>query len=332
VEALQPAIAAFQAMLRSAAEEVQHRLVAIQTSTGDRVSRMANELGPFGAHHVDVARLTPLLGVPEVTDRHTVEMIEHALATLRDLVGSGDSLHVLTVPPNERPHEAVEWALARIGRGFGAARAVASLRSGNYKFADHARSLGSFPFARWTRTERLLAPPLVVEVTGTELSSAGLAEFLDGRSKIVLVVVGPCSPAPLARLITPGMFVMQAADAADLKRLADWDGPGIAALVPEGAARFVHDPSVSAPSPRLVLGNLPDGTRRRPVGGLSVAQQMEELRLLSALAAAPAAAAAPVAAAASAASAASSTNGAATDPAAKLAAWLLSQVDLSDLG
>lgn len=328
LEALAPAIASFRALLQSTATEVEHRLVAITTTAEDRAGRMAGELGPFGAGRVDVARLAALLQQPEATNGHTLETVEHALATLRELTMSGNGVHVIEVPPGERLQDAVEWALARIGRAFGAARAVASVRAGNYRFADHARSLGSFAFGRWTRTERMLAPPLVVQVNGAELNAAGLAAYLDGNLKIVLVVIGPCSPAPLARLITPGTFVMQTNDPARLKRLAEWNGPGIAALVPDGCARFAHDPA--ATGARLVIDHLPDAAARRPIGGLSVAQQQEELRLLSTLASTPPAAA--TAAPAAAGNGAASATPAPTDPAAKLAAWLLSQADLSDVG
>jgi hypothetical protein len=327
LEVLTPAIASFKTLLETTASEVEHRLMAITTSAGDRAGRVARELGPFGARHLDVARLSALLGQPEATNGHTLETVEHALATLRELAVSGNGLHVVDVPEGERLGDAVERALARIGRAFGAARAVASVRSGNYRFADHARSLGAFGFARWTRAERLLAPPLVVQVSGADLSAPVLAEFLDGRVKIALVVIGPCSPAPLARLITPGTFVMQTGDTERLKRLAAFDGPGVAALVPEGCARFVHDPA--AQGPRLVVEHMPETAGRRVVGGRSIAQQQEELRLLATLAAASTAPAVPAGAAA----AVTTGDGAPpADPAAKLAAWLLAQADLSDVG
>jgi hypothetical protein len=73
----------------------------------------------------------------------------------------------------------------------------------------------------------------------------------------------------------------------------------------------------------LTVGFLPEKEPRGSIGGVSGAQQAEELRQLKALtrkseAPAPAAAGSgmPVAA----------------GPADKLAAWLLSQADLSDLG
>ena len=325
--AMAPGIAAFRTTLTAGITEVGHYLGTARSSAEDRLARVAVELGPFGARHVDARRLEPLLRQPETADPTAVETVEQALATLRDLVAASDDLHVVVLPTGWSLHDAVDEALARIGRAFGAARVVAAIRAGSYRLNDHARSLGSYPFTRWTRAERLLAPPLVVEVAGADLGAAALADFLDGSVKIVLVVTGTCSPAPLVRLITPGVFALQAPDAAGLQRFAAWDGPGIAALVPEDAARFVHDPATApAAVSRLTVSHVPDG-RRRPVGGLSIAQQAEELRLLAALSA-PAASAVSAAAAIS----APATNGAPPDPAGKLAAWLLSQADLTDLG
>ena len=120
---------------------------------------------------------------------------------------------------------------------------------------------------------------------------------------------------------------MQTTNAEDVDSLANWGGAGVAAIVPESAARFAHDPGVGAlPTERIRIVELPEDQRRRPVGGVSVKQQSEELLQLRSLAGqmgAPAAGAAEPAAAAVPAS---------SDPADKLAAWLLSQADLKDLG
>jgi hypothetical protein len=316
---LEPGIARFRSALAGAMEALEQDLARLRSGANERLARLTMELGPFGARYVDVNRLAPLLEQARDLDEESLNALDRALATLKDLAAAGESLHVLTVPTAWDLADAVGEEFARIGRAFGAARVVAAIRTATHRLADHARSLGSFPFARWTRTEREHAPPLVVEVAGAELTAPGLAPFMDGGVKIVLVVTGSCSPAPLARLITPGVFVAQALEAAALDRFAAWEGPGIAALVPEDAARFVHDP---AADPRLSLSFMPEG-RRRPMGGLSVAQQAEELRLLAVLGAAPTAVAS---------AATTTTPGAsAADPADRLAAWLLSQADLSDL-
>ena len=214
-------------------------------------------------------------------------------------------------------------------RGMGrppAAGGERARRGGRRGGGGGAPVVGPLPFARWTRSERRLAPPLVVALEGGDLRAAALAEFLDGRQKIVLVVEGECAPAPLARLVAPGTFVLQTADAAGLDRFAAWEGPGIAALVPESAGRFVHDPAAGAASwDRLTIAHTPDKPPRRTVAGLSAAQQAEELEILRTLAARPAAIAPPAGAPAAA-------EAGTADPVDKLAAWLLSRVDLSDLG
>jgi ribonuclease E len=178
----------------------------------------------------------------------------------------------------------------------------------------HTPSLERFPFAQWNRTERYLAPPLVIDVRGADVWAAGLAEFLDGHVKLVLVVTGDTSPAPLARLITPGIYVQQATLASELPGLASWDGPGVAALVPETAARFTHNPKAGpSPAERLRVEFLPAAAPRKAIDGISPAQQADELAMLAALAQPAPAPAAPVAAPA------------AASPADLLAAWLLAQ-------
>jgi hypothetical protein len=119
---------------------------------------------------------------------------------------------------------------------------------------------------------------------------------------------------------------MQTTDAGELARLAGWDGTGIAALMPDGAARFVHDPAGGSDLwKRLTVAHLP-AAPRAPVGGHSVAQQADALAQLQALGARPPAPEAPPAPAAGA------PADAAGSPADKLAAWLLDQADLEGLG
>ncbi|HEX5138324.1 MAG TPA: hypothetical protein VFY93_15215, partial [Planctomycetota bacterium] len=128
---------------------------------------------------------------------------------------------------------------------------------------------------------------------------------------------------PLVRMITPGTFVLQTKDAAGLDRFAASSGPGIAAVVPEGSALFVHDPSLGTdPWDRLQVASLPEPARV-PRGRRSARQEADEVRQLKALAARPpepplmTATAGPAVAAA---------------PADRLAAWLLAQADLKDTG
>ncbi len=123
------------------------------------------------------------------------------------------------------------------------------MRGGRYRPAEHDSLLDAAEFRAWNKAERRFAPPLVVEVDGADLHAGALLDFADGREKIVLVVRGAMPPAPLVRCITPGTFVLQTVDGTRPRPLAAFDGPAIAALVPEGAAVFLHDPGAGAASP-----------------------------------------------------------------------------------
>ena len=92
-----------------------------------------------------------------------------------------------------------------------------------------------------------MAPPLLIDVEGSDLRASGLAEFLAGGVQMLLRVRGRSTPSPLARLITPGVFVAQCVGAPGdvLDRLAGSEGPGIVGLFSEdaGAREFVFDPA-----------------------------------------------------------------------------------------
>jgi hypothetical protein len=164
-----------------------------------------------------------------------------------------------------------------------------------------------------------VVPPLVIGVAGADLRPAALAEYLDGGVKIVLIVDGPATPAPLVRLITPGVFVAQASDVSVLGGLAAWEGPAVVAVLPESCAAFVHDPARGSDAGgRLTVLAQPSGASLRRVGPFTVSQQRDEVRQLSDLAAREA----PVAVAPQ-----TGTSQAADDPVGKLAAWLLAQAD-----
>lgn len=326
--ALEAPIRAFQATLVATAEEVRNYLASRQSTWEARVARVRAELGPLAEGRVDAARFAELFDGHQDADPIAIETMRRVLGVLTDLAGRTERLCCVEVAPDASMHEAVDRALAEVGRAFGAARVVHEVRAGRYKPGSDERPTENLPFARWSRAERRLAPPLVVRVAGGALRAATLAEFLDGRQRIVLVVEGECPPAPLVRLVAPGTFVLQTADTTGLDRLLRWDGPGVAALVPEGAARFVHDPAAGVhPWERVTIDELPDRAPRRPIGGLSASQQAEELELLRSLAARPAGARGE-----SEGTAASGAATGAAEPADKLAAWILGRVDLSDLG
>lgn len=318
---------AFRSAIANTIEQIRSFRASHGSNTNGKADRVAAELGPFAANLIDVEKFSALFADNLKLDSHTLDTIDKAVETLSELSRRGNDLFKVNVESGGSLRESVAAVLEDVGRAYGAARVFELSKFGKFPDNDHARALGSFPFHRWSRGERLMAPPLTVEVYGSDLRASGLADFMDGRQKIVLVVRGESTPVPLVRLITPGVFVQQTSDPIETKRLAAWDGPGVTALVPESAAKFVHDPSAGrGTGERLSIQSLPEDRRRKPIGGVSVAQQSEELLQLKVLAGQPVATA-PAGASESAAS----VSGAA-DPVDKLAAWLLSQADLKDLG
>ena len=284
---------------------------------GGGAGRARVELGQFAAGHVDPERFAKLFQRGGDLDANAERGIRRALEVLREIADADESIHLADVPADGRMTRIVTAKLARLGRAFGAARVIELARAGTYRRGQHDAWLEEFPFDEWNRTERRLAPPLVVTVDGADLRVGALAEYADGAQKIFIVVRGACAPAPLERLITPGTFVMQTADAAQLERAAAYDGPAVAALVSSAAAAFVHDPAGGeAPWQRLTVASVPGSAPAHALGSLSAWEQGEELKQLLALSRRP-----PEVAA--------SGNGAGTfDPVEQLAAWLLERANL----
>jgi len=312
--ALRPAADPFRSALARTIEEVRTFLDARDTGESNLVSGAEASLGSFAAGRVDPERFAALLSQTLSLDESASKRIEAAFEALRDLNDRLDALLHVRVPVGGSLRDAVAGRLAEIGRAFGAAHIVSAVRADNYVESVHAGLLRGFPFARWSPTERELAPPLIVEVAGSDCRAASLAEFLDGSLKILLHVEGPAPVAPLARLIAPLTYVAQTHRIDDLAAFAGWEGAGVVALMPEEAARFRHDPAAgSDPTARLRIEQVPED-RLTAVGGTSAAQQREDLELLAAWAAV---------------SPASTACASSDDPAGKLAAWLLQQADLN---
>ncbi|MFG1690606.1 hypothetical protein ACGF5M_00380 [Gemmatimonadota bacterium] len=310
----------FHSAVVRAVEEVRGILSSHGGSGDDGMSRLATELGQFGADTIDPSRFATMLATSDDVNPEIRARIEKAYEILVDLEGRGDDLFRVAVDSGENLRDAVAGGLARAGRAFGAARTVDTAMRGQENPGFTGASAEGFPVKLWNRAEHRIAPPLVVEVSGEDLAVGGLSEFLDGGQKIVLVVDGPAPPAALVRLITPGVMVVQTDDPAELQALDGVEGPAIAALLPEGAARFVHDPSKgSSLAARLQVDSVPEEEPTRPIGRLTAFQQAEELRHLRDLVPATGAekeAAEPVVPA---------------TPPDRLAAFLLHQADLSGL-
>jgi hypothetical protein len=284
LQALRPQCTAFRAAVASAYAELHAYLATHAVRSDDRAREAAMELGRFASGRIDVLRFEAVVGPSRVLTAHEEATVRRCAEVMDEVLAQGDGIFTCEVPRGGDLRATVEQALAEAGRAFGAALVFQSVKSGVYRAEQHDIALRAFPFRRWNRNERMIAPPLVVSVEGAHLHAAALADYLDGREKIVLVVSGKSTPAPLARLVSPGLFVQQTGAADDLATLAASSAPGIAAIVPLSAVRFVHDPAAGMIAVMQVEGEAPRGA----VGGWSVWQQEEELALLRRLAAADA--------------------------------------------
>jgi len=316
---------AFHSALAATLEQARGALAA---QLADETQEAA-ELGALGAAHIDAARFTSLLAKRRTVDANAIGRMKAAFEVLAESAGRAREPFEAVVEPGARLYDTVADALASIGRAFGAARVFELARTGHWREAEHGGWLDAFRFGHWNAAERAVAPPLGVTVNGRDaVCASGLAEFLDGAFKIILVVRGDAPPAPLARLVTPGTFVIQADDAAALDGFAAWEGPGIAAMVPESSARFCHDPQQGGdPWDRISVDYLPQEVPAVFLGGQSAAQQRDEVALLEALAKRPSVVEAPPVETAVVEVAVAPAG----NPADKLATWLLSNAELGDL-
>jgi hypothetical protein len=287
LDAMAQPIAEFRAIVQGAIAQGEGYLAEQAADAPTRAAHAATTLGQFGIGRIDAGRFAALF--PSVVPVTTagLDAMRAALTVLRALAARGNEAFLVTVPVGGRLGDYIGQALAEIGRAFGAVIVADLVRGGRYQPAEHERLLSPLEFRAWTRTERRFAPPLLVSVHGADLQASALGEFSDGREKIVLLVEGASPPAPLARCITPGTLVLQTMDGSGLERVASFDGPALAAVVPEGAATFLHDPTAGRePWQRLTVRTL-GATATRAIGGVSVWQMGEDQRMLGDLARTP---------------------------------------------
>jgi hypothetical protein len=331
LQLLTPVRETYRSALRLAIEQVRGYLAACREGSEEMAQRAEVELGEFARGRIDAAKFAAQFLASEAPPLQSVRGVERALAVLESIDAAGDEIFVTRVEKGEDLRAAVDAALGRAGRAFGAARIVDLARTGRYISGEHDSLLERFPFRSWNRAERRLAPPLVIEVDGTDLVAPSIADFLDGSVKLILIVDGAAAPAPLARLITPGAFVLQATSIEQLPPATSAAVPTVAALLPKGAAEFTHDPAAGRHVwERMKMTYKPAVPPRRAIGGTSAAQQAEELELLEQISKAPAVPA-PAAVASSQSTAANAEPvsdappSPLADPVDRLAAWLLQQ-------
>jgi hypothetical protein len=315
------ATSAFRSAVTATLEEVRALVESGVADRSDRAERLQKQLGPFAAGRIDATRLSRLVDRRESIDSNTLQRLERVSETLCDVLACGDDLFRARASEGGDLHHFVSRQLAMIGRAFAAGRIASAARTNTASGLSEDTALEAFPFRDWSTAERKLAPPLVVTIDAVDVNVCALAPFLDGGQKFLLVARGPCPPAPLVRLITPSIFVQQAHAVDELTAFEQWPGAGVAALVSNTAARFIHVPSAGSEVwQRLSVHTSIEGGISR-LGGLSAAQQLDELRQLEALCALPTPSSQP-------------STGTVTpllaEPVDRLAAWLLRQADLAN--
>lgn len=332
VDALRGPLDAYRDAVTATGAQMREYLDAHRVPTAGRAELAAQALGRFAGGRLDASRFAAAFEGGRTTAPEDMDRIERCVDTLDDLAAAGDRLFVHDLPAGSDLESAIGDAFAGAGRAFGAALAFQAIRAGTYREEVHAPSLAAFPFTRWNRAERLAAPPMVLLVDGGDVDAARIAPYVDGHVRIVLVVRGEMAPAALASLITPGTFVMQTGDAADVARATRAPGAAIVAIAGESAARFVHD---SAAGRRLVerlqVQAMSTAKPQRAIGRYQPSQLVQQLAQLDALRAAAAAegrVSATEAIQATTAVAAAAATG--SDAVETLAGWLMGQAGFAE--
>jgi len=283
LDALDEPIRAFRSRLANTSEQIRLLISTRVEQNGSSTAVARAELGEFAAGRIDAERMAKLFSQVEPPTIDHGDVVARALEVCNELLARGENLFLVTVAEKDDLRAAVSRALADIGRAFAATRIVELVAQGEYRASEHADLIDNHPFEQWSRAERTVGLGLVVHVAGPDLRVGGLADFLDRSVRLVLVVHGKAPPAPLARLITPGVLVIQTDDLRELEWIARHEGPGVVALMPAGAAQFRHDPTGGPTlTDRIVITQLPDKKPRR-LAALSGFQQREDLEQLEAL-------------------------------------------------
>jgi hypothetical protein len=317
--ALAPAISRFRFEVQSVAETAKGLLHAEANTTPK-----GSFLGAFAGGRIDPARFEMISAGADPLDAASKKMLGRMLTSLEELTALKDEDFVLSVAPGENFGDAVRARLATLGSLFAMSTLVELIRRRSYDAATHGTYFAAMPFERWTAAQRKVALPLVVAVSGADLDEFAIGPLLDGCVRFVLLVDEPCAAAPLARLISPGVFVAQADDATACERARDLEAPAVIAIMSGNEARFIHDPrNGTAPWQRLQVTKLTETPPRKSVGARSVWRQRDDLAHLKSLAEQPSLPAEPADALVAA------IGGEMTDPAERLTSWLVEQSHVS---
>jgi hypothetical protein len=311
LEAVHSRIEQFHAALTVTSDQVRGLLAG----SGNTADDQSEALGFFAKGKLNMERFASFTPKTTRIEAEAEAPIRAAQEVLKSLLAEGDDLFVIKTVEGKGLGHQLSVRLASIGRAFAAARVVDLAKNGAYKEDKHAATLARFPYAMWNSSERALAPALVVEVSGEDFKPSAIVPLLDTNMKIIFVVSGDAPAAALSRVISPGVFVQQETGDENLEAFTKFNGIAVAAFLPATAVSFVHDPSAGSTTyERFVSVTFPKEVRKRAIGGISPAQQAEDYTLLESLSVPPEIA-----------------GEAASDPAGKLSAWLLSQTNLSDL-
>jgi hypothetical protein len=311
LEAVRPRIDQFNSALTVTAEQVR----GILSGTGTTETDQNESLGYFAKGKVNMERFASFAPKAPKIEADAEAPIRAAQEVLKSLLAEGDDLFYVKGAEGRGLGHQLSVRLAHIGRAFAAARVVDLAKNGAYKEDKHAHTLERFPYSVWNSSERALAPALLVEVSGEDFKPSAIVPLLDTNMKIVFIVNGDAPAAALSRVISPRVFVQQITSEVDFEAFKAYDGIAVAAFLPKSAVSFVHNPSAGSTTyERFVSISFPKEVRKRAIGGISPAQQAEDYTLLESLSVPPEIA-----------------GEAASDPAGKLSAWLLSQTNLSDL-
>lgn len=315
--AISPQITLYRVSVSAALDRVRSMIAAESGASQVRAT-----LGDLGARLIDADRMAMVFSGAGPLDSASTTALERAAAILEELLNPANEPFVVDVPPGTSFIAAVRNRLSYLGLGFGAAGIHELVRQRSYDPAQHETALGGYPFERWSASERRRAPPLIVRVQGSDLDALALAPLLDGCVRFVLMIDSPTTVAPLARLISPGVFVAQCGDLQALQSVVDYDGPVVIAAMSADEACFTHDPRAgNAAWQRVTLVRIPDVVPRKSFALRSVWQQRDDVAHLRSLAERPvwsASSADPLAMPAS-------GSNAVFDPAERLTAWLLEQ-------
>lgn len=301
----------------------RYRLVASNTLERARTmlafepgpSRTRVSLGEFAAGRIDPERFALVSAGADPLDVTGREVVEHVVVLIEDILAGSDEQFFVSVGQAGSAAEAIRARLAGLGAVYAAARILDLVKRQGYDRLRDGSPSDGYSFERWTAAERALAPPLVVQLEGSDLDALALAPFVDGCVRLVLIVDGPATPAPLARLVSPGAVIAQVDDASLLAGLGEFDGPAVIAMMQGQEARFVHDPRAGSSAwKRMRIDRMPTVPPRKALGSRSAWQQRDDLAHLKALVEPPSLAH----------SAAGAGNGHA-DPADRLTAWLIEQ-------